>query len=1004
MQRRCTRAGRPARSAIRPIRLGGLCALVLGLLSAPPVSAQQQGSVGGIVVSKGSQQPLAGAQVVVEGTGNGTLTGEDGRFLIPGLSGGRVTLRVEMIGYAPATQVANVGQLDVRIELSQSAIELNQIVVTGTPGAAQKKSIGNVVSTLDAANIVGKAPVTSVNDIINGRTAGVTVLSSTGEVGGASKVRIRGSSTFSLSNAPLVYIDGIRVNNDETSGPINQGFGSQSISRWNDIDPNDIESIEIIKGPAAATLYGTEAANGVVQIITKKGRQGQTHFNLQVKQGANWFANPSGRLWTNYGMVNDQLTSIDFDQLQQNYQQYLGGDKIFHTGHLQSYDLSMSGGSETVQYFISGNYEHNKGVEPTNQVKKGSGRLNLTVTPNSTWRINGNFGYVNGRTDLACESGCGGVTWTTYYMTPLTLADTMRYGFYSGTPESYHALFPEWQDVGRFTGSIQINNDPAKWFSQRLTFGIDRTNEQNHDLELHDERYLYYDSFADRGYADVVDRQVNYATFDYSGTLKLDLLPGLQSNTSFGAQYYRKHIGYQEVYGEAFPVPGLTSVSATTQNRIALQDYTNNTTVGVFGQEQFAWQDRRFLTLALRADDNSAFGQNFDLVYYPKISGAWVLSDEPFFKTGFINTFRLRAAYGESGQQPTAFAALKTFSPVTGPNDAGTVTPNTVGNPDLGPERSREIEAGFDAGFLQDRLGIEFTYYNQQTRDAILSRQIAPSTGFAGSQFVNAGRIDNSGIELTVRGTPYAAGSVRWDASFNIATNHNEVISLGNVTDENFITGGTYIRHQIGDPVGAWFGKKIVSAALDADGNAINLMCATESGGSVDCADAPNVFLGRNQPKVEGGFNSTVTLFNNLQLFGQLDFKTGFKKLDGNLRVRCFFFDRCRENYVPQDYDPVYIAEIQNGYQDVLISDASFAKLRELSATYTLPTSLAGKIGARGASLTVAGRNLMTWTNYSGLEPEATFNGGSRGGDYSLWEQDVLPQLAQFVATVNVSW
>jgi TonB-linked SusC/RagA family outer membrane protein len=995
--------------------LAGALGLATALL--PAGVAAQQNAIGGIVVDAQNGRPISSAQISLVGTNRGGLTNEQGRFLILNVNEGPVRVQVTMIGYADQVVEANPGDLNLRFEMSQTAISLDEIVVTGTPGATQKKAIGNVVSTIDAADLTRKAPVTDVQQVLNGRVAGVTVLSSTGMVGGASRINIRGASTFSLSNTPLIYVDGVRVNNNEAAGPINQGFGSRSISRISDINPEDIESIEVIKGPAAATLYGTEAANGVIQIITKRGNRGAPRFTLQVRQGANWFANPAGRLWTNWGEVNGQLTSLNFDQLQQNWlqmQDSLGETpkNIFKTGYLQSYDGSMSGGNDFVQYFLSAGYEHNTGVEPTNQVKKGTARLNVTVTPNEQWRIDGNFGYVAGRTDLACEAGCGGVTWTTYFMTPTKLSDPYRRGFWSGTPDSYHALYLTWEDLGRFTGSVQIHNNPTDWFSHRLSFGIDQTNTQDHDLMNHDDRYTYYDSFADRGYADVVTNRTNYTTLDYSATVKYELFPDVQTSTSVGGQYYRKHDDYVEAYGEGFPVPGLTAVDATTQNRTGLQTYVNNTTVGIYGQEQINWKDSRFLTVGLRADDNSAFGDNFNLVYYPKVSGTWVLSEEPFFHLPYTNTFRLRAAYGQSGQQPEQYAALRTFSPVTGPNDVGTVTPGTVGNEDLGPERSSEVEVGFDAGFLEDRLALEFTYFNQHTRDAILLRQIAPSTGFTGSQWVNAGRIDNSGVEVTLRGTPYQSDNVKWDMGFHVSTDHNEVVSLGDVTTDNYVQAGSYVRHQIGYPVGSWFHQKVVSASFGADGTVTksSMMCDDGQGGTTPCYDAngslvaPPVYLGRNVPKIDGGFNTTVTLFNNFQLYAQLDFKTGYKKLDGNQRVRCFFFDLCRENYVPQDYDPVEMGELQNGLVNVLIHDAGFAKLREVSATYTFPTDVAGRIGANNLSLTIAGRNLFTWTSYPGLEPEATFNGGSRGGSYSLWEQDVLPQLAQFVATLHVNF
>jgi TonB-linked SusC/RagA family outer membrane protein len=988
---------RSPRSSTLPLHL--TLALAVILLSAAPAVAQE-GAIGGVVVSAETEEPIAGAQIVQEGTARGTLAGQDGRFLLRGLSGDEVTIRVSMLGFGSATRTVRVGDMAVRIALRRSAIELDRIVVTGTAGGSQRRAIGNVVSTIDAAEVAEKAPVTSVNEVLNGRVAGVTVLSSTGQVGGAGRVRIRGSSTFSLSNAPLVYIDGIRVNNDEATGPIAQGFGSQSISRWNDIDPDDIESIEVIKGPAAATLYGTEAANGVVQIITKKGAQGAPRFTARISQGANWFQNPEGRLWENWGMVDGELQSITFSDLQDNWPD----TDFFRTGHQQTYDVSVGGGSELIRYYLSGSYKDHEGVEPTNEMKQGGARLNLAVTPSPDWQIDGNFGYTAGRTDLACEAGCGGVTWTTYLATPTRLADPLRRGLWSGSAESYHELFWIWQDVRRFTGSVQVNNQITDWFSHRLTVGIDQTREDNTDLMNRDDRFVGYDSFADRGYIDVVSREVNYATVDYSGTARFDLREGLRLETSAGGQYYRNHTSFNESYGEGFPVPGLRSVNATTQNRLAFHDFVTNTTVGVFGQAQLAHLDRRFLTVGLRADDNSAFGENFDLVYYPKVSGAWVLSEEDFFRLPAISTLRVRAAYGQSGQQPASFAALRTFAPVTGPGDVGTVTPQGVGNPDLGPERSEEIELGFDAGILDNRFGVEFTYYRQNTEDAILLRQIAPSTGFSGSQWVNAGEIRNSGVELLLSANAYESDNLGVDLSFNISTNDNEVVSLGDVTTEDFITGGTYIEHRIGYPVGSWFQRRVVSAERNAAGEIVNVMCEGETGSAVPCGEAPPVFLGRTQPDLQGGFNATVTLFENLRLFGQLDFKQGYRKVDGNLRVRCFFFDLCRENYVPEEYDALRIANIEGGYPSFLINDAGFTKLREVSASYLLPSAWSGRIGSEQLRVTLSGRNLLTWTDYSGLEPEATFHSGGRGGDYTLWEQTVLPQLATFVATVELSF
>ncbi len=975
--------------------------ITLLILAAAPASAQQ-GSVGGVVVSGDTQRPLPDASIEVVGVGRGTFTNQNGRFLLLGLTGEEVALRISLLGYKTSNVTVRVGEVDLRLQLSPSAIELDRIVVTGTPGEQTRRSLGNTLSTVDAAKISEVAPVNTLSEFINGRAAGVTIINTTGMVGGGERVRIRGASSFSLSNEPLVYVDGVRVNNDQATGPVNQAFGSRSISRWNDLNPADIESIEIIKGPAAATLYGTEASNGVVQIITKRGRAGAPRFDLSVRQGANWFADPQGRLWTNYYDVGGDGTIESIDIVDR---EHAAGRDIWRTGYNQKYDLSMSGGVDLVRYFLSGNWENNEGVEPDNAAKKWGLRANVTVTPSEKWEIRGNVGYVTGKTTVALEAGGGGATWSTYFARPDRL-DTPRRGFYSGTPEAYQALWDSWQDLDRTTTGFTLNHRPFERFSQRLTFGFDHTREQDNELMHHDEAWLYFFSDAAFGYRETQERNVDYTTVDYAATYELPLSENLESSTSAGGQLYRRLIEMVYAYGEAFPTPGLTSIRATTQNRAADETSVENTTIGLYVQEQLAWKNRLFLTGAVRGDDNSAFGVDYNFVTYPKVSAAWVLSEEPFWSIDYVNTLKLRGAYGESGQQPDAFVAIRTLRPVPGPDNVGTVTPDNLGNPDLGPERGTELELGFDAGLFSDRMGVEFTYYHQKTNDAILLREIAPSTGFSGSQWVNAGEIRNSGIELLVRGTPWETERHSLDVTFNLATNSNEVVSLGNVTDENFISAGTYLRHEIGYPVGSWFSKRVVSADLGADGIATNLMCDNGTGGSEACADAPEVFMGRTSPSTEGGLGSTLTLFNNLRIYAQLDFKTGFTKLDGNYRVRCYFFSECRENWFPTEFDPAKIAEIQAAgtYAGAILDESDFMKLREVSLGYTLPAEWAARLGARTASITLAGRNLYTWTKFGGLEPESTFNGGTRGGSFSLWEQNVLPQLAQFVATFNVSF
>src|SRR3989441_6524 len=863
----------------------------------PAVVSGQLGPVAGTVTSRASGAPVADVQVTVAGTTLRALTDASGRFRFSDVPGTMVVLQARRIGFRAAEDTIRVGNENVRIAVEEKVLELSQVVVTGTPTATARRELGIAVSRIDAATVTQTAPINDVQSLLNGRAAGVLIQPATGAVGSGSRIRIRGASSFSIGNQPLLYVDGVRVDADFATGPTNQAFGSSSISRFNDFNPDDIESVEIVKGPAATTLYGTEASNGVIQVITKRGTPGPARWDFTLRQGVNYFSNPEGRFPTNYQLNGTgNLVSINLRDLESQV-----GD-IFRTGRLADSQASVSGGSSLVRYYVAGGTELQGGAEPSNDLRHSSGRANLVITPSDRVTLSANVGYVSGPTHVSCEAGCGGRMFTTFYMNPQNLG-TFRLGFHSGLPWAY--------------------------------------DEEDHV---------------------------------FAG--------GLFS-----------------------PAPGLSALGATTGPRTSYANLGETKSLGFYGQEQVAWRDRLFLTAGLRSDDQSTFGANFNRVYYPKASASWVISEEPFWKSPFFNQVRLRAAYGESGRAPPYNAAVPTYTTATGPGDLPAVTPQNIGNPDLGPERGKEIELGFDAGFWNDRLGLEFTYYRKRTTDEILLRQIAPSIGFSGQQYINAGAVLNQGIELLVRARPYSRGPASVDLAFNLATNNNKILGL--LPGFSSVSAGTFLEHRVGYPVGSWFAKRVVSAAFGANRNATdttNVKCDDGNGGAVPCYRAPTVYLGRTIPNFEGAFITTITLGNRLRLGGLLDFKTGYKKLDGNTRIRCTLFIRCPEDFAPFRSDPIRVAEIQAGIPDFYINDASFLKLREVSVSYTLPEVWAQAIGASRALVSLAGRNLYTWTRYLGLEPEAMFLGGSRGGNFSAWEQADLPQLAQWVMTVNVSY
>jgi TonB-linked SusC/RagA family outer membrane protein len=972
-----------------------LAALVLG----PATVAQAQDSaVAGVVLAAATDTPLEGARITVEGTPLVQTTDARGQFRFADVSGTLVTLQVVRIGYQPATVAVRVGRSDVRIALRESTVRLNEIVVTGQPQGTERRAVGNSIATIDAPAALELSGASDLDKLINGRAAGVAVIPGSGRIGTGPTITVRGLGTLSLNSQPLLYIDGVRVANDIATGPTGAVSG-QVISRLDDIAPEDIESIEIIKGPAASTIYGTEASNGVIQVITKKGQAGKPQVNLTVRQGTNWFQNPEGRIPTNF--ASDGAGGVlSWNPVQQ---ENARGTPIWTNGHDQSYSGSVAGAADAARYYVSGTYSDENGIEPINGLKRFAGHANLSFPINHNLDVATSFNYVRGKIHLGLDYGFG-VFFNTLYGTPL-LADSPSRGFFQTPPEAFYSgVFDNTQDISRFTGSVTMNHHPLKWLDHRLTIGVDQTGEDNQALTtfMPPDVAQFFDPVTARGSLIINRRDIALYTADYSATAHFDLSPKVSSATSIGGQYYQRRVDTLGVQGTEFPAPGL-STGISTANTFGSQDFTTNKTIGLFGQQQFGLNDRVFLTAAVRVDNNSAFGDNFDLATYPKVSGTWVVSEEPFWKFGFVNALKLRAAYGASGQQPESFAALRTYTPATGPNDDPTVTPQFVGNADLKPERGEEFEFGFEAGLI-DRVGIDFTVFSKQTKDAILLRGTPPSGGFPGEQFVNIGQVSNKGVELQVNAQPITKSNFSWDVSASIATAHNYIKDLGGIPS---ISLGLPLQSHIqGYPIASYFIKRVVSAEVDpSTGTVTSALCDGGAGNAaVSCDVAPLVFAGAPLPKVTGSFATTLTLFKNFRLYGLVDFKRGQRRFNTDHWIRCDVFLECLENVNPQGVDPKLLADIQLGsdLQTVssFIEDASFFKLREISASYTLPARWAGAVGASRATITMSGRNLHTWTHYQGLDPESLSNPGT----LDFFSQAVTPTLAQFVTTISLSF
>jgi TonB-dependent SusC/RagA subfamily outer membrane receptor len=977
--------------------LFGLAAAVLYCTAAQPAAAQPapRGAITGTITDSRSGRPIAGALVSIQGTERRTTADAGGRFTLPADSGDSVTLRVAMIGYRPATRTARLGGAPLQITLEQATIKLDEVVVTGQAGAIERRAIGNSVAQVSAAGINQLAPAPDVSRLLTGRAAGVVLQSASGGVGSGGKVRIRGVSSLSLTNEPLIYVDGVRVDNAVGSGPASGG--KPYISRLNDINPEQIESIEILRGPAAATLYGTEASNGVIQIITKKGVRGEPRLTLMAGAGTNWVMDPENRFPTAVGRNPDgTITSLNLVKAEK-----ARGTPIFRTGNRQQYEGSVSGGTDKLQYFTSSGYETDEGALPNNRLRRLNGRGNLKVLVNDALDVAVNFGLVSGRTFLDRESGGISPLAGAYVPRP-DLLDTPARGFFTGVPpEAIYRALTDFQDLSRTTAGVQVNHRSGSWLTQRLTVGTDVVQEENQTVTPRlgaDIAPLF--GATGLGFKRLDVRNVTNRTIDYGATAVTGPLHQLAFRTSFGAQYYTKRTHTNFGQGSQFPAPGVTTISAAAVITGG-EDLIENSTVGVYAEQQVSWKDRLYLTAAVRADDNSAFGANFNLATYPKVSASWVVSEEPFWPKALASTFRLRGAFGQSGQQPDAFASLLTYEAVTGPGSTPAIRPQFLGNPELGPERGSELELGFEAAMLAERLGVDLTFYDKRTKDAILAKTAPPSLGFPGTQFVNVGEVKNRGLELQITGRPVDGPRANVELRFNFAHNTNEITDMAGVPP---ISLGVRNLHREGYPVGALFDRRVVSAELGANGRPTNLMCdggPENDGGVVPCATAPRVFLGPITPVNEGSFSMTVTLGRRLSLYGLADFRYGHKVFDANIAILCIVSRYCQENVDPST-NIVRAAGYDNAILGSTIHDAGFTKLRQLSASYTLPDRWARLMRASGATVTITGRNLFTWTDYPGVDPELTDI--IRGSEHFNQNQLQMPQLAQFLTQIRLSF
>ena len=1001
-------------------------ALALTLVATGEAIAQQTGNIAGLVVDGSSGQPLASAQVYIPDLNSGVLTQLDGRYLLLNVPVGTHPVRFERIGYRAMTvEVTVTAGATARQDftVTEDALQLDEIIVTGTPGGTQRRAIGNAVARLDASELAAVRPIRNMQDLVQGRTPGLAFARSGGQVGEGSIIRIRGVSSFGLGSQPLIYVDGVRMDNTVGLGPTlpNTGAGQRAASAFDDLNPNDIESVEIIKGPAAATLYGTEASAGVIQIITKRGELGAPQFDAQITQGSNFLLDPRGMIGDQFHCPGRPPCSADevvryniLDLEEEN-----GFGSPFSNGHNQRYNLSVRGGTDQVNYYVSADYTDENGVRKTNWSEQFSGRANLGLVMSEALTVNVSMGYLSGETRFGTGLIESGGLW------PHTMwaqgRDFLARGYLSFTPEEFD--IPEaTRDYTRFTSSVTISHDPFSWLDHRLTVGLDRGEEESQTLFPRDVDGAD-GPFGDSSLGRVETLRPLNTQFsvDYGASLRYSPSDAFSLTTSVGAQYYTTELNRIQTLGLVFPAPAIRSIEGATETS-ATQTFRQNKSLGLYVQQEIGWNDRAFLTAAVRGDDNSTFGADFDAAIYPKVSATWVVSEEDFWSVDFISSLRLRTAWGKAGRQPDTFAAVTLFRPSIGSGGVAAVTPQTFGNPDVGPEIGSELEVGFDAAFLNDRVSTEFTYYYQKIKDALVSVPLAPSEGFPGSQAANLGQLDNWGYELALNMRPFETADWSMDLGLQFAYTMNEIKDLGGRTPTDALRLGYPWPNETTD--------FIESAEFGPTGFPTNLMCDAgvslapdpsqqdmygwEPGGPiVPCDETRDRTLLQGpefSPWTWSG-NATVS-WRDLQVFAMVDAEHGRWLNDFNISCRHDYcgFPNSRASMLRDD--PVFVESSLLVFRHPADSrrwadyDASYVRLREIGARYQLPSSVTGLAGAERASLSVSARNLWyLWRktdDVSGVPiPSPEIANPQSEGAFSLFQ---WPPLTTFEATLRVSF
>lgn len=882
-----------------------LALLACGVFAIPrQAAAQATGTIEGTVTDAGARRPLSNVQVTIVGTGGtvGAVTNASGQFRILNVVPGERTVRARLIGYTPVTKAVTVtagATATAQIALSQSAVELSAVVTTGTGGGqVESKKLGNTVAAIEAP---ANAPITSFSDMLQGREPGVMALPSSGLTGEGTRIRIRGNASLSQSNEPIVYVDGVRIDNGGGWGPgyVGTGGGGRP-SRLDDIDPAVIEKVEVLKGAAAATLYGTEASNGVVIITTKKGVASAPRWTFEAEQGAKSY--DKSRIEDQWGVPAAALTATGAarrcpasastqcaDTLTARLSQHYGetlqpytpfsravATKLFETGRTTTLGGQVSGGSPLVTYFAStrayvedgpftgknfdwANAQGAKlGTLSADKVNRYSGTLTLGIAPIQTFKLQTTALYTDARIEIPQNNNSIYAPYTVgLFSKPenaqceasiaaglnTSTAGSMGNGLCAGpgnptgasTFGSQRELLQETlkQAARHFNGHVRGSYIPTAAFNLDGTFGVDYTHTREQQFLPFGNNMDLRNGRAPGGLTALDDRAHQEVTLSVNGGYTRDLPMTFNSNLIFGAQGFITKDNDESSTNQGFPGPGIEVVGGGASPQ-AFEVFQSIVNAGYFAQEQLGYNQWVYTTFGGRYDYNSAFGKTSGGVFYPQASFSIVPSDRAGWRDAFVGRYlsslRLRGAIGKAGRQPGAFDKLTTYTALTSTAGSGLV-PSNLGNPELQPEVSTEIEGGAEFGIFDDRTSFGFTRWQRKTIDALYARQFPVTGGFYRAQLDNIGELDAWGWDARVKSYVVNRPNISADVQGSIGFLSQLVKSLGGAPPVK--VGGSYPRYRNfvkeGYAPGSFFGAALPHACPDATSQYLPVQPTTPS-------------------------------------------------------------------------------------------------------------------------------------------------------------------------------